>query len=111
MPERQVDEVVEDQHLTIAIGASANANRWRFDFSRDHGGDFAGNAFEIDAGHAGAIERDRIAHELLDGIQSLALNLVASHDVDRLRREAYVPGHGNLSVDHAANHIDALLSA
>ena len=94
MPEREVDQVVEDQHLSIAIWPGANADRRRFDFSRDHGGNFARNPFEIDAGHASAIKRDRIAHELLDGVQRFALNFVPSHDVDRLRSEADMPGDG-----------------
>src|ERR1022692_2315877 len=37
MPKRQVDQIVEDQHLAIAIRASADANRRRFDFRGDHG--------------------------------------------------------------------------
>ena len=111
MPERQIDQVVEDQHLAIAIRPGADADGWRFDLGRDHGRDFARNAFEINASHAGAIERNRIAHELLDRVQRLALNLVAAHDVDRLRREPDVSGDGNLGVDHAADHVHALLAA
>ena len=61
--------------------------------------------------HPRAVQRDRIAHELLDGVQRLALNFVAAHHVDRLRREPDVPGDRNLRIDHAPNHIHALLAA
>ena len=82
-----------------------------FDFGRDHGRDFARNAFEINAGHASAVESDRIAHELLDRRQIFALHLVAAHHVHRLRRQADVSGHGNLGIDDAADQVGALLAA
>src|SRR6266481_7820469 len=72
LSERQIDEVVENQHLAVAIWTSADADSRRFDLSRNHGRNFARNAFKHNAGHAGAVERDRIAHELLDAVQSLA---------------------------------------
>src|SRR5258708_10097180 len=83
LSESQVDEVVEDQHLAVAIRTSADANGRRFDLSRNHGRDFAWNAFKHNTGHAGAVKRDRIPHKLLDAVQSLALNFIAAHHIDR----------------------------
>src|SRR5712691_9770445 len=101
--EGQVQDVVEDEYLAIALRSSADADGWSCHFRRDHGGDFARNAFEINAGHTGAIECYRIAHELLDGSERLALHLVAAHHVHRLRSQPDVPGDGNLGVDNATD--------
>src|SRR5260370_13230590 len=65
LSESQVDEVVEDQHLAVAIRTSADANGRRFDLSRNHGRDFAWNAFSHNARHAGPGHRARIPHNLL----------------------------------------------
>src|SRR4029077_9838995 len=37
MPERQVDEVMENQHLAIAIGAGADSDGTLFNLVGDHG--------------------------------------------------------------------------
>src|SRR5438876_7526018 len=63
--EGQVQDVVEDEHLAIALRSSSDADSWSWHFRRDHGGDFPRNAFEINAGHASAIKCYGIAHELL----------------------------------------------
>src|SRR5271154_2675617 len=102
---------MEDQHLAIAIRTRANADRGRLNFGCDHSRDFARNALKIDTSDAGTIERDRIAHKLLDGIQSLALDFITPHYIHRLRSKPDVSGNRNLSVDHPPNHIGALLAA
>src|SRR5208282_3197233 len=99
------------EHLAIAIGPGADADGRRFYFGGNHGRDFARDTLEIDAGYTGTVERYGIAHELFYGVQRFPLNFVATHDVDRLRSQANVPGNGNLSVDHAADNLYALLTA
>ena len=56
------EQVVDDQHLRVAIGAGADADGGRFDFRGNHGCDLARNAFKHNAADAGAVERNRIAH-------------------------------------------------
>ena len=46
---RQVQYVVQNQHLAIAIGARANSNCRRAYFSGNHSGNFAGNALQREA--------------------------------------------------------------
>jgi hypothetical protein len=69
------------------------------------------NAFEENRSHASAVESDGIAHQLLDGMQSFALDFVSAHDVHRLRRQANVAGDGDFGVDDAADHVGTLFSA
>ena len=77
----QVQEVVVHQDLSITIRPSANANCGGCYFCGDHGCDFAGNTFEVNARDTRAIECDSVAHQLLDGCQTLALNFVSAHHV------------------------------
>src|SRR4051812_8687333 len=44
--EREVHKVMEDQHLSVAVGAGANANRRSADLAGNHGGNFARHAFQ-----------------------------------------------------------------
>src|SRR5579871_6196589 len=109
--ERQVEQVVEDEYLAVALGAGANADGGRVDFGGDHRRHFARDAFEYQAADAGAVQSDGIAHELLDVAERLALHFVSAHDIDRLRSEADVAADGNFGVDDAADEISALFAA
>ncbi len=62
----QIQNVVEHQHLAIAIRAGADADGRRLHLGRDHGRDFARNAFKIDAGHSRAVQSNGVTHELFD---------------------------------------------
>src|SRR5271163_1927022 len=64
--EREIQNVVEDEHLAVAVRASADADSRSGDLGRDHVGDFAWNAFENQKGYARAIKSDGIAHKLFD---------------------------------------------
>src|SRR5438309_616817 len=108
--EGQVQDVVEDEHLTIAVRACTDADGRRLNFSGDHGRYFARDAFQINAGHAGAIEGNGVPHQVLDGSQVFSLYLVAAHHVYRLRRQANVTGDWNFGVDNAANQVGALFA-
>src|SRR5579872_459662 len=111
MPEGEIQNVVNDQNLAIALGAGADSDGRRLDLRSNQGGDFAGNPLEVEAGDAGAIERNGITHELIDGFKRFALHLVTAHDIDRLWRQTDVTGNGNFSVDHSANEVGSLFSA
>ena len=90
MAKGQIQNVVEHQHLPIAIRPGADADGGRLDLGRNHGRDFARDAFEQMQATPAAIERHGVAHELLDAAEVFALHLVAAHHVDRLRRQANV---------------------
>src|SRR5579872_2671395 len=109
--EGQIQNVVQHEDLAIAIESCADADGWSLHFGGNHGGDFAGHAFEDYAGDASAIEGDGIAHELLDSGKRLALDFVSAHHVDGLRGEADVSGDGNFGVNHAANQVGTFFSA
>ena len=106
----QSQKIVEDQNLPIALRAGADADGRDFQFARDHGRNLARDAFENDATGASAFQGDRIAHQLLDCLQGLALHLVSAHGVQRLRRKSDVADHGNLGLDHAFDQARALLA-
>src|SRR6185437_16624544 len=97
--------------LSVAIRARADADGRRLDFSRNHGGDFTRDAFEIHTRHSRAIERHRIAHELFYAAEVLALYLIAAHHIQRLRGQADVSGHRNFCVDDATDQFAAFLPA
>src|SRR5581483_11017766 len=109
-PERQVQNVVENEYLAIALRSSANADRRRADFSRDHCGDLARNTFEVQACHSGPVQRYGISHKLFDSTQVLSLNLVAPHYVDGLRSQANMACDRNLRIDDVTNKIGSFLS-
>src|SRR5581483_10715441 len=109
--EGQVQNVVKDQHLAIAVRARTDTDCRGLHFGRDHGCDLAWNSFEVNAGDAGSVERGSIAHELLDVAERLALHLVSAHDIHRLRGKADVACHRNFRVDDAPDQISPLLAA
>src|ERR1039458_8757176 len=108
---RQSQQIVEDQNLPIALGAGADTDGRDLQLARDHAGDLARDAFENDTTGASALQGDRVVHQLLDGLQGLALDLVSTHGVQRLRRKSDVADHGNLRLDHAFDQAGALLAA
>ena len=100
---------MENQHLPITLRASTNTDRRSFDLGSNQRRNLTRNAFHKYAGHARAIQRHGIAHQLFHCAQVLSLHLVSAHDIDRLRRQPNVPGHRNLRVGDAANQVSPLL--
>src|SRR5579872_1665495 len=100
----QVQDVVEDKHLAVAVWPCADANRWSLNLGGNQSGDFPRNAFEHQESYARTIQSHRIAHELFDCGQRLALHLVAAHYIHRLRGKSDMAGDGNLRVDYATNN-------
>src|ERR1700678_3556823 len=78
----QIQNVVEDKHLTVALGTSPDANGRSADFPRDHCCHFARNSFQEQTGHTRAIKRDSVTLQLFNTADILSLHLVPAHDVD-----------------------------
>src|SRR6266404_3078259 len=81
MSKAEVQQVVEDQHLAVAIRSSADADSWRLDLGCNHGRDFPRDAFENHQSHARAIECNGVAYELLHAAEILALHFIAAHHI------------------------------
>ncbi len=63
----EIDEIVEDEDLAVALGACADADGGDAERGGDVGGDFARDAFENDGDGAGGFESERVAEEIVDG--------------------------------------------
>ena len=105
--EGEVEEVVEDEDLAVAVGAGADADGGDAGLRGDAGGEFAGDAFEDDGDGAGVFERAGVGGEAVDGVEGLALHAIAAHAVDGLRREADVGDDGDFGVGEAADEFGA----
>ena len=105
--EGEVDEVVEDEDLAIAIGACADADGGDGEFGGDGGGDFTGNPFEDDCAGSGIGEGLGVGLELEDGFSGASLDAVTAHAVKALRGEAEVGDGGNFRFSEGADQIDA----
>src|SRR5271165_4197681 len=107
----QPQQVVEDQHLSIALWPRADADGRNFDLMRNQLRHFARNAFQHHAACAAAFQRESVMHELLNCRQRLSLHFVATHGVYRLRRQSDVPDHGDFRVYQPLHQWRALLAA
>ena len=107
----QVEQIVQHQHLAIALWPGANADGRNGQLGGDHGAHLPRHAFQHHAEAARALHCDGIAHELLDGGQRFALHLIAAHGVQRLRRKPDVSHDRNFRVAQAHDQLAALLSA
>ncbi len=106
--EAQVDEVVEDENLSVAVGSGADTDGRDGELGGDALGDLARHAFEHDRGrsrHAPARRESR--SEFVDGAQSLSLHRIAAHAMYRLRREPDMADHRNLGVDQPLDQLQA----
>src|SRR5205823_1601280 len=102
---------MKDQHLTVAAGTGADSNRRRDNLVGDHFSDLAWDSFQKNAGHACAVERCSITHELLNIRQRLALHLKAAHAVYRLRRKADVSCDRYFGINYSPNQVRAFVAA
>jgi hypothetical protein len=72
---------------------------------------FRGNAFQHHREGAGRFQGERVFHQVMDGRDRLALDPVAAHAVDGLRRKAKVCHHRNLSIGEPFDQVHAARSA
>jgi hypothetical protein len=102
---------VEHEHLPVAPGTGADADRGHVDVVGHQAGDLVGHALEHDREAAGGGQRLGIGDELERGTVLAALDLEAAHGMHRLRREAQVAHHRHLGVDERFDHRQPLATA
>ena len=100
-------QVVDDQDLSVAVRAGADADRRDRQLGGDLGGQLAGDALEDDAERAGVGDRVGVGEELV----GRALNLVSPHPPDGLRPQPDVPHRGDLGVDQGLDRRRHLAAA
>ena len=103
----EVDEVVEDEDLSVAVGSGADADGWNIELGGDGGGGFAGNAFEDEGAGAGFGEAAGIGFEALKGFGGAGLDAVAAHAVKALGGKAEVADDGDFGVSEGADQLEA----
>jgi len=102
---------MKHQHLPVTLRPSSNPDRRSADFRRNHRRHFPRNTLDIKTRHARAVQRHRIAHELLNPGETLPLDFVPAHHIYRLWRQPDVPRHRNLGVNNLPNQVGTLLPA
>ena len=90
---------MEDEHLAVAAGTGADADRGDVDRLGDQRGDLVGHPLEHQGEAAGGLEGLGVLHQGERRLGLLALHPEAAHGVHRLRGEAEVAHHGDLGVD------------
>ena len=105
--EGEVEQVVEDEDLAVADGASADSDGGDRQLSCDFLCYFARNTFEDERAGSSMGEVMRVRLELLDGFGGAGLDAVAAHAMEALRSEAKVADDGNLGVGDGADQLDA----
>ncbi len=88
--EAEIDEVVEDEDLTIAVRSGADANGGDTNLGGDASRDFPRHTFEDQQDSPSSFEGVRVMKEGIDGGNGLALHFIAAHFVDGLGREPEV---------------------
>src|SRR5579872_3908221 len=107
----QAHEIVENEHLAVAIRAGADANGRDAKFLRDARGEFARHGFEDDGKSSGGFDSARVAHQAFGGLDRFSLNAKTTEFENGLRREADVRHHGDFRFDEARNRFHALFAA
>ena len=77
----------------------------------NHLSDLSRNSLQENTCCARAVERSRVAHQVFDIGQSLALHFVSAHAIHRLRRQPDMRGNRNFRVNDLANQVGTFLSA
>ena len=106
----QADEIVENEHLAVAIGAGADADGRDAKFLRDARSEFARHGFEDDGKSSGGFDGARVTHQTFGGFDRFSLNAKAAEFKNGLRREADVRHHGDFRFDEARNRFHALFA-
>ncbi len=102
----QAEQVVEDLHLAVAAAARTDTDGGDREQRTDALREFGGDALEHDRERAGLFERERVGDRQRGARGVLALRAVAAEGVDRLRREADVPHHGNAGVGEPRDELE-----
>src|SRR5665213_3867197 len=107
---RELHQVVEDEYLSIAIGAGADADRGYRRGRRNARGNLARNAFEHQRTRVRAFQCCCVGEQNLDRIPRAPLHPIATHAMHRLRREADVSDHRDLGQSELLDQRGAVAS-
>ena len=99
--DREPDEIVQHEHLTVALRPGTDADCGHLDGASDCSCHLLRNAFQHHCKRTGAGCRLGIGCELV----AIALHAIAAELVHRLRSQANVTHHGNASTYNSCNHI------
>ncbi|CAB4642024.1 unannotated protein [freshwater metagenome] len=104
------ENIVEDEHLSIATSASADTNGGDVDRFGDHATNFVGNTLDNDGETTSVGKGFCIVNQCQRRFVLTALHLESAHSVHRLRSQTNVAHHWNLGVDKCFDHRKALTS-
>lgn len=91
----EIEEVVEDEDLAVAVGACADADDGDAGGCGDARGDLPGDAFKDECDGSRAFDGGCVCEERFDGGDAAALDLVTAHAVEGLGGEADVADDGD----------------
>ena len=107
----EAQDVVEDQHLAVAVRTGPDADGRNLHGLGDHGGHQSGHALQHDREAAGVGEGLGRVNQVQGGRGVAALHLVSTHGVHRLGRQAYVAHHRDLGSHQRLDHRNATTAA
>ena len=110
-PIGEPEHVVDHEHLTVALGTSANTDCWHFQTSRYARSQIRGNGFENNRKHAGLLEKIGLLQKALCGLGVATLGTKSAQLMDRLRRQAKMSHNRNADIDQPLCRIPDLASA
>ncbi len=90
---------MEDEDLTVAVHAAADADGDALHLLGDDLGELAGNGFEDDGEGSGFVEGDGVLDHSLGGVEGLALYLESAEGSGGLGSEPYVSEGGDARLD------------
>ena len=105
------EHVVGDEDLAVTSDAGADADDRDGDRLRDLRRERGRHLLDHDGERARLLERERVSPQLLGLGLLRGAHLVGAELVDRLRRQAEVPHHGDAHVDDATHRLAQLLAA
>src|ERR1039458_4814076 len=103
----QIEQVVEDKNLPVAVRSGADADRRNSQLAADSSGHLARNAFKHDCTGTCIGEGKRVRLELKDSFCSAGLHAIAAHTMYALWCQAQMAHHRNLCFCECANQVDA----
>ena len=106
----EIDEIVEDENLAVALRARADADGGNGERGGDEPACLARNTFQHDGDGAGGFQSLRVGDKVVDGGGGFALHAIADA-MYRLRREADVADHGNLGLGEGGDQSGAVAAA
>ena len=107
----EAHEIVENENLSIAIGARADADGRDAELLGNPSGKFARHRFQHDRKCACGLDGSRVALELARSVSGFALNVESAECVYGLRRQADMAHHRYLGFHQARDQFNPAFAA